>query len=114
MDVLFFEGKPMNEGEKILASVEFRHGSVKGKLLRSRKALRGWRKECPPESRAPLPKLVAYGISMALLAKNKRLHALKVILDLDTYMRPSESQDLLKKNLVRPALKAGPQSGMQW
>ena len=109
MDVLFFEGKPMNEGEKILASVEFHHGSLKGKLVRSRKALRGWRKERPPESRVPLPKLVAYGLCMILLAKGKRLHALKLILDLDTYMRPGESHDLLKKNLVVPVSKAGPQ-----
>ena len=105
----FLEGKPVNEGEKILASIEYHHSSLKGKLVRSRKALRGWRKERPQESRLPLPKLVAYGMSMHLLALGKRLQALKLILDFDTYMRPGESQDLVKKNLVIPVGSAGPQ-----
>lgn len=109
MDVLFFEGKPMNEGEKILASVEFHHSCLKGRLVRARKALRGWRKECPPESRIPLPKLVAYGMCMILHAMGLKLHALKLILDFDTYMRPGESLDLLKKDLVKPVSNAGPQ-----
>ena len=56
-----------------------------------------------------MPKLVVYGLCMILLAKGKRLHALKTILDFDTYMRPGESHDLLKKNLVAPVSKAGPQ-----
>jgi hypothetical protein len=109
MDVLFFEGRPMNEGEKIVASLEYHHVKLKGRLVRSRRALRGWRKECPPESRIPLPKLIVYGMCMILLSKGKRLHALKLILDFDTYMRPGESQDLLAKNLVAPVARAGPQ-----
>jgi len=109
MDVMFLDGKPVNEGEKILASIEYHHSILKGKLVRSRKALRGWRKERPQGSRLPLPKLVAYGMSMHLLALGKRLQALKLILDFDTYMRPGESQDLVKKNLVIPVKSAGPQ-----
>ena len=35
--------------------------------------------------------------------------ALKTILDFDTYMRPGESLDLRKRNIVAPVKKAGPQ-----
>eukprot|EP00438_Fugacium_kawagutii_P007991 Skav234597 [mRNA] locus=scaffold5214:85992:100513:- [translate_table: standard] len=72
------------------------------------KALR-WRKEQPPQSRVPLPKLVVYGMCMKMIAQGKKEHALKAILDFDTYMRPGESQDLMKKHLVIPAPGAGPQ-----
>ena len=109
MDVLYLEGQPMNQGEKILASIEYFNGTLRGSLLRSRRALRGWRKEQPLQSRAPLPKLVVYGLCMKMIAHGKRTHALKTILDFDTYMRPGESQDLMKKHLVIPAPGAGPQ-----
>eukprot|EP00435_Cladocopium_sp_Y103_P068612 s569_g31.t2 len=40
MDILFQEGKPSHEGEKTLAAVEFHNVQVKGKLIRSRPALK--------------------------------------------------------------------------
>lgn len=90
MDLLFLEGRPMNEGEKLVASIEYHNPKLRGALTRSRRALKGWRKERPPGSRVPLPKLIAYGIAMKFLAAGKREQALKVVLDFDTYMRPGE------------------------
>lgn len=107
MDVMFLNGKGLNEGEKTLAAVEFFQVSLKGFLVRSKRALRGWRKERPPQSRLPLPKLVTYGMAMIMLARNRREMALKVILDFDTYLRPGESFDLLKKDVVAPVRGAG-------
>lgn len=109
MDILFMEGKTVSEGEKILASVEFRHIELKGNMLRSRKALKGWRKERPQESRLPIPALVVNGIAMILLHQNQRLMGLKVLLDFDTYMRPGESIDIRARQVVPPVVGAGPQ-----
>ena len=109
MDHIFWQGKGLSEGEKVLASVEYQHHSLKGALNRSRRALKGWRKERPPASRVPLPRLIAYGMSMAMVAKNQREMGLKLILDFDTYMRPGESQDLKGSSLVPPVKGAGPQ-----
>lgn len=54
MDVLYLDGGSCHEGEKTLAALEFEFLTLKGKMLRSRRALRGWRKEMPPDSRFPL------------------------------------------------------------
>jgi integrase len=109
MDSMFLEGRGVNEGEKVLAAVEFHHCVLKGRMARSRKALRGWRKEVPPQSRIPIPMIIAYGLAMVLLSRKKFNMALKAILDFDTYMRPGESLDLRKRNIVAPVKKAGPQ-----
>ena len=49
---------------------------------------------------------------MILLARGRRKMALKVILDFDTYMRPGESLEMLKKHFVEPVPGTGPQ--YQW
>ena len=108
-DVLYLEGKGVNYGEKTLAAVEFYSQGLKGKMVRSRRALRGWRKLVPPRSRLPLPKMVAYGVAMRLLFQGEREAALLVLLSFDTYLRPGEALDLLKKNLVQPVAGAGTQ-----
>ena len=65
-DVLFLDGKAAAEGEKTLASLEFFNHKMKGKLTRSRKALKGWRRRRPPKSRLPLPKPAVWGIASLL------------------------------------------------
>ena len=103
------DGKGSHEGEKTLAAVEFHHHKLKGKLNRSRRALRGWRKLVPQKSRLPLPRLVAYGIAMRLIFLQKLDMALMVLLSFDAYLRPGEAIGLLGKNLVAPVAKAGRQ-----
>jgi hypothetical protein len=112
MDQLYLEGKGMNEGEKILASIEYHHCTLKGKMVRSRKALRGWRKEVPPESRIPVPMVLVFGMAMTMLHRGHRTKALKMIMDFDTYMRPGEGIDLTVKSLVPPIKGGGKQ--YQW
>lgn len=107
MDKLFMDGRHVAEGEKTLASVEYHHVRVKGRLVRGRRALRGWRKEKPQQSRVPIPKILAYGISMQLIAKGFKTMGIKVILDFDTYMRPGESIDLKVRHLILPVKGAG-------
>ncbi|CAK9025948.1 unnamed protein product, partial [Durusdinium trenchii] len=108
-DVLFLDGKTAAEGEKTLASLEFFNHKMKGKLTRSRKALKGWRRLRPPKSRLPLPKPAVWGIAMRLLFKGAREMALTTLLSFDVYLRPGETADLKVKNLVRPVGNAGVQ-----
>ena len=109
MDGLFLEGREVAEGEKTLASLEYHHAVLKGKLTRSRKCLRGWRKERPPQSRIPLPKLVVYGVAMIMKSRNQAEMAVKVLLDFDAYLRPGEGVSLRARSVVAPVKGAGPQ-----
>lgn len=108
-DVLFLENRSAAEGEKTLASIEFYMHSLRGKLVRSRKALRGWRKLKPPKSRLPLPKPVTWAIAMRLLFKEEKEMALAVLLAFDVYLRPGETSELRVHNLVKPVIGAGSQ-----
>ena len=99
----------MSVGEKSLAAVEYQWHKVKGTLLRSRRALRGWRKEVPPKSRLPLPRVVAFGIAMRMLSLQLRAMALLVLVSFDVYLRPGEGLTLKGKKLVRPVRGSGKQ-----
>ena len=68
VDVMFQDGGGAYEGEKTLAAVEFDNISLKGNLVRSRRAVRGWRKLLPATSRLPLPRLLTMSIAMQLCA----------------------------------------------
>ena len=109
LDILFLEDRSANEGEKLLAALEFHHVELKGKMFRSKRALKGWRKEKPPKSRLPLPACIAYGIAMDLIARGKRVMGLKVLMDFDAYLRPGESLGLKVKDILKPVRGAGPQ-----
>lgn len=108
-DDLFLAGKSSATGEKTLAAVEFMFLQHKGKLMRARRSLKGWRKIDPPRSRLPLPRVVACGIAAILLAKGQRKMALKVMTDFDCYLRPGEGMDILGKHVVKPLRNAGRQ-----
>lgn len=108
-DVLYLDGKSSHEGEKTVAAMEYHFHYLKNKLPRSRRALRGWRKLVPQKSRIPLPKAVAYGIAMRMMARGLFNMGLMVILTFDAYLRPGEAADLLGKNIVAPIRKAGKQ-----
>ncbi|CAL1160112.1 unnamed protein product, partial [Cladocopium goreaui] len=109
LDVMFLDNRPAAEGEKVVAAVEFNNVKLKGCLVRSKRALRGWRKERPPQSRLPLPRLVAAGMAMVLASQGLKSMALKVMLDHDTYLRPGESIDIRCKDVIPPVAGAGKQ-----
>ena len=109
LDVLFLEGRSASEGEKVVAAVEFHHAEVKGTLVRSKRALRGWRKERPAKSRLPLPALAAFGMAMDLVARGKRTMGVKLLVDFDMYLRPGESIAIRGRDLSAPVPGGGPQ-----
>ena len=105
----FLENRSAAEGEKTVAAVEFNDVSLKGQLVRCKRALRGWCKERPPHSRVPLPRLLACGMAMILISKGQHLMGLKLLADHDTYLRPGESIDLRKKDIIPPVKISGQQ-----
>ena len=108
-DLMYLDGHSLAVGEKVIASVEFAFIHLKGKLHRAKRALRGWRKLAPPKSRLPLPKPIAYGLAMIMLAQGKRSMALKLLLDFDLYLRPAEGMDILAEHVIKPVPGAGKQ-----
>ena len=108
-DVLYQEGRSANYGEKTVAGMEFFFQRLKGQLLRSRRALRGWRKAVPPQTRLPLPKVVAYGIAMRMMELGEKEMALMVLLSFDAYLTPEKAADLVVRNLVAPVRGTGRQ-----
>lgn len=64
LDYMFEEGKSPHEGEKPIAALEYFRMEVKGSMLRCKRAMRGWKKAMPPQSRLPLPRLAMMGIAM--------------------------------------------------
>ena len=109
MDVMFLEGRGAHEGEKTLAAVEFDNIDHKGKLSRSRRALRGWRKVMPATSRLPLPRLLAMGMAMKLYAMGLPSMALMALVAFHMYLRPGEAIDLCKRHVIAPIIMAGNQ-----
>eukprot|EP00438_Fugacium_kawagutii_P002019 Skav214231 [mRNA] locus=scaffold1133:6956:10370:+ [translate_table: standard] len=109
LDVLFLDGGTAAEGEKVVAAMEFSQIQLKGTLLRCKRALKGWRRERPPQSRLPLPRLIACGMAMILASQGKKLMALKLMVDHDTYLRPGESIELRGRDVVPPVRNTGQQ-----
>ena len=109
LDVMFLGNLSAAEGEKVVAATEFFNLHLKGTLFHCKRALRGWRKEKPAQSRLPLPRMIAAGMAMILCAWGKRLMSLKLMVDHDTYLRPGESIDLKGRDIVPPVRNGGKQ-----
>lgn len=109
MDIQFLENKPAHEGEKTLAALEYNQIHLKGTMLRSRRALRGWRKAMPATSRLPLPRLAMYGIAMQLIYEGLLDMSLMVLVAFFLYLRPGEAHDLQGKHVIPPVRAAGRQ-----
>ena len=109
LDVMFLGNHSAAEGEKVVDATEFFNLHLKGTLFHCKRALRGWRKEKPAQSRLPLPRMIAAGMAMILCAWGKRLMSLKLMVDHDTYLRPGESIDLKGRDIVPPVRNGGKQ-----
>ena len=109
LDVMFLGNHSAAEGEKVVAATEFFNLHLKGTLFHCKRALRGWRKEKPAQSRLPLPRMIAAGMAMILCAWGKRLMSLRLMVDHDTYLRPGESIDLKGRDIVPPVRNGGKQ-----
>eukprot|EP00435_Cladocopium_sp_Y103_P076203 s26_g81.t1 len=109
LDVLFLDKKGPAEGEKTLAAVEFFQIGLKHMLPRSRRALKGWRKVMPAQSRLPLPRVMMYGMSMMMIHQGEVQMAMMTMVAFDLYLRPGEALSLLGRNVIAPVAMAGSQ-----
>ena len=106
--VLFFRGEQASTGLQVSSAVlHHRPGYGKGgslKLPRCWRALRGWRRLCPPRSRQPEPLMVWAGIMHEMVSMNMARVALLIALSLSTYLRPSSLLMLTSADLYPPVL----------
>ncbi|CAK0882805.1 unnamed protein product, partial [Prorocentrum cordatum] len=104
---LFDQGENLSKGEKLVAGLEHflpefgRHGGLH--LSRCYRALKGWRRRCPPRSRRPLAFSIWAAIIWELCRANFWNMGVYTLFMLVTYMRPSEPLKLLKEDLLAPA-----------
>ena len=108
---LYYDGADSNEGEKMIATVgyffpQFSKGGAGG-LPRTLRALKGWRKLCPPQQRLPLPRSILFAMVGCLLMDSEVLMGLCMIVSFFAYLRPCEARALLVRHLVPPPKYGG-------
>ena len=105
-DVLFKEGAPVNDGSKLVAAIGYYlpgyHRATVSRLPRATRALKSWTKHGPDDQRLPLPFGLLCVVMAELLRRNLVAHALCLLIQFDTFLRPGEVTSLLVKQLVPP------------
>jgi hypothetical protein len=93
-DFLYLDGNGHDAGEKLKAALEFerpeasRHGDLK--LPRFRRAMKGWRKMAPSQTRLPMIEFIKGAISAVMLDRGWKEMALYNEVSFSTYARPGE------------------------
>ena len=105
LDHLFLDGAGHPDGSKLLSAVlhiypELREATVEEK--RVRRALSGWQKRAPAETRVGIPDEVVYAQIGMLLSEGMVLQALCLGMQLNTYFRPGENFVIRVKDVIRP------------
>jgi hypothetical protein len=102
----FSEGEGPHYGDYMMAALmdrrpEFsRLGDLKAP--RAWRALKGWRKLCPPRSRLAFPLAVWCGLSWRMVVHGQAAMALFNLLQVSTYHRPGSLLKLRRMGLVKP------------
>ena len=112
-DNLYLQGYAPSAGHKTVAALQhfeprFRKNG-KWAFTRALRALAGWRRLAPANSRLPLPHLAAEGIMLSLRYNGKYQLALYVATIFSTYLRPSEGLALRGRDIVPPVRGSGSQ-----
>ncbi len=111
MNSLFCEGRPGNDGPRLLAAPShFMPTLYKAKLTalpRASRCAQAWMRRTPGQQRLPLPRAAALAISGVLLARGRPRMAVHVALNFVAYLRPVESFRLLGRHLTPPSPSAG-------
>ena len=112
LDDMLAKNRPVYEAELLVAALQDGFPEISQKLeqRRVRRALKGYRKQMPPKSRAPIAKEIAAAIINLLLAWQLREQAIMVAVMLVTYCRPGEIRSLRVRQLLRPKRTEGPLS----
>ena len=104
----FDEGAELAEGTKYLAAFIDHYPSVsdKGKLLRSRRALKGWRNADPGNTKMPMAWFLIALIALDIAERSGLQGCLMVLLMFSTYIRPGEADKLREKHLILPGISS--------
>ena len=101
---IFNQGVEYHERSKFWAAVIDSHPGYghRGMLPRTRRALQGWSKIDPHQTRPPLPWALVAALVMMMLKRKNHQPALATLLMFTAYLRPSEALMLQNKDIVRP------------
>eukprot|EP00438_Fugacium_kawagutii_P031465 Skav222634 [mRNA] locus=scaffold10:187684:190948:+ [translate_table: standard] len=106
---LYRGGEDLSAGSYLVAAVAFKVPQCKGVngLPVTQQALRGWRKECPPRSRMPLPFEVVCLLAEHAVQQGMVEIGLLLLLVFMLYLRPGEAFRLRVQDIVMPVKRAG-------
>ncbi|CAK0789751.1 unnamed protein product, partial [Prorocentrum cordatum] len=107
LDALHLGGENLGSAQWGFAAVTFFTGLQKsaGALMpRSRRALQGFRRCCPPQSRLPLPREAVALIANELVRLGKLPFAIAIVVIFELYLRPGEILNVRVVDLIPPVL----------
>ena len=111
LDFAYEEGKRADYAEKLVASIQYYcpqlASSPKHALGRTRRAMKGFAKLAPHRSRVPLPWEWAAGIATIMVKEGSFEEALVLLLQFDSYARPSALLRLRGSDLIAPVAATG-------
>ena len=99
--------RPAYEGTDLMAAIEWRVPAMKGKLVRARRAVKGWMRLMPRYSRTPLAEAIVHGIAVALKIGGLLQVAHWVLMAHGGYFRPGELYDVRGDDVVPPIQPGG-------
>ena len=104
LNYMFFEGMDISEGSKSFAACLDANPvfSSKTMMLRSRRALQGWTKLDPGNTRPPVPWEVVAMLSHGMVSRGLLAESVALVLMFVAYLRPGEVMKLLEEDLVAP------------
>ena len=112
---LYEDGAHSWEGSYVIYGYQFLYNrkSDRDFLVGAKKALKAWRKRCPPAMRLPVPEEIIFALGTKLIEQNHLNTAIAMALQFHTYMRPSEVITLQHHQLC-PPVKGGMHAYDQW
>lgn len=106
-DIMYLNGESNSSGQKLKAALEFHRPEAfrRGELFlpRFKRALKGWRRAAPTQTRMPMLEFVKGAISAVMVSQGWREMALCNELSFSTYARPGElmkakAMDVVERN----------------
>ena len=108
MDFLLEAGHPAHKATTALAAIRDAEAFASDWTFpRAKKALRGYNKQRPPKSRAPLAAELMAFIASGMVMAGQREMAIMVATLFFTYCRPGELRTLRVKQLLKPVRRTG-------
>ena len=103
---LFLDGEDSHYGQKLQAALEYDRPefSREGRLAlpRFKRALKGWRKLAPTQTRLPMPEMLKSCVSAIFLQMGWKEEALYNEVTFSTYARPGEMMRVMAEDVVAP------------